>query len=409
MICHKCKTEIAEHFKYCPECGAAQIIDKDIIEFKYAGFWRRFAALIIDDVVLILMILIFGFGFFISTDLILYEDFTMEFFSSIIAILISWLYYAGMESSRWRATIGKIAIGIVVTDLDIKRISFGKATGRFFAKFISGLLLGIGYLMAAFTDRKQALHDIIAKCLVIDKENDYKILESSKLEQEKAIKKKKWPLIVIESLAIFLIYSGGTVFIILFANYIWDETIVWWVENYWFFENYFAIGLVIVTIILSLTGIIFTLFQRWKFKYRIIFTLPILIIITGFNYIAINGYNQIVFRSTDFYVIAKHKMRAWHGYYGRDSKSKLRHIEFKESLGEYIDDLLENTLTGNEEIVNYQCTTLSDSLIFIVWKSISDVENRNYAIHGIYDINNNKFFLVTYDDLTRFSDVLEKK
>jgi len=72
-----------------------------------------------------------------------------------------------MESSELQATLGKMALGICVTDKYGNRISFGRATGRHFAKIISSLTLGIGYLAAAFTEKKQALHDIIAGCLVL--------------------------------------------------------------------------------------------------------------------------------------------------------------------------------------------------------------------------------------------------
>lgn len=82
-------------------------------------------------------------------------------------LIASWLYYALMESSHKQATIGKIVLGISVTDLSGNRISFGRATGRYFAKIISGVLLSIGYIMAAFTAKKQTLHDIIASTLVI--------------------------------------------------------------------------------------------------------------------------------------------------------------------------------------------------------------------------------------------------
>jgi uncharacterized RDD family membrane protein YckC len=72
-----------------------------------------------------------------------------------------------MESSAKQATVGKMALGIIVTDLDGRRIGFGRATGRYFAKILSALTLGIGFLMAGFTERKQALHDMVASCLVI--------------------------------------------------------------------------------------------------------------------------------------------------------------------------------------------------------------------------------------------------
>jgi len=86
----------------------------------------------------------------------------------MIALLLQWLYYAYLESGEKQATWGKQALGIYVTDLTGNRITFGRASGRFFAKIVSGLIpLGIGFIMAGFTDRKQALHDMIASCLVL--------------------------------------------------------------------------------------------------------------------------------------------------------------------------------------------------------------------------------------------------
>jgi uncharacterized RDD family membrane protein YckC len=84
------------------------------------------------------------------------------------ALLITWLYHAYMESSSWQATVGKRAVNLYVTDLNGQPISFLNATGRHFAKIITGLIpLLLGYIMAAFTERKQALHDMIAGTLVL--------------------------------------------------------------------------------------------------------------------------------------------------------------------------------------------------------------------------------------------------
>jgi len=81
----------------------------------------------------------------------------------------SWLYHTAMESSRHQATLGKKALGIIVTDMNGNRISFARANARFFGKWVSGMIMNIGYLMAAFTEKKQALHDILASCLVVMK------------------------------------------------------------------------------------------------------------------------------------------------------------------------------------------------------------------------------------------------
>jgi uncharacterized RDD family membrane protein YckC len=86
----------------------------------------------------------------------------------LISILIQWLYHAYLESGEKQATWGKQALGIYVTDLMGNRVTFGRASGRFFAKIVTGMIpLGIGYIMAGFTERKQALHDMMAGSLVL--------------------------------------------------------------------------------------------------------------------------------------------------------------------------------------------------------------------------------------------------
>ena len=86
-----------------------------------------------------------------------------------IRTVLNWLYYALLESSAWQATLGKKALGLEVTDMQGARISFGRATGRFFAKIISSIILCIGFIMIGFTEKKQGLHDMIAGTLVIRK------------------------------------------------------------------------------------------------------------------------------------------------------------------------------------------------------------------------------------------------
>ena len=86
---------------------------------------------------------------------------------NILMLGAVWLYFALMESSSKQATLGKMMIGVIVTDTDGNRISFGRASGRYFGKYVSMITLMIGFIMAAFTKRKQALHDMMAGCLVI--------------------------------------------------------------------------------------------------------------------------------------------------------------------------------------------------------------------------------------------------
>lgn len=132
----------------------------------YAGFWRRVAAVILDSLILgivtVPLSLALGGGDDLGSSSSTYSP-----AASSVSTALGWLYFALMESSAKQATIGKMALGIVVTDLEGRRIGFGKATGRYFAKILSFLTIGIGFLMVAFTQRKQGLHDILAGTLVV--------------------------------------------------------------------------------------------------------------------------------------------------------------------------------------------------------------------------------------------------
>lgn len=138
---------------------------------RYAGFWIRFLALILDSLILMVISLFIGFligmVFFLSPSP--NPGVAAEGAGNIVGILIGWLYYAWLESSKHQATPGKLALGLKVTDEEGNRISFARATGRHFAKILSILTLFIGYIMVAFTKRKQGLHDILASCLVVRK------------------------------------------------------------------------------------------------------------------------------------------------------------------------------------------------------------------------------------------------
>ncbi len=86
-----------------------------------------------------------------------------------VLMIMGWLYFSIHESSSRQATQGKALFGIKVTDTFGNRISFLRATGRYFAKYLSMIIVFVGFVMAAFTARKQALHDLIASTLVLDK------------------------------------------------------------------------------------------------------------------------------------------------------------------------------------------------------------------------------------------------
>jgi uncharacterized RDD family membrane protein YckC len=90
---------------------------------------------------------------------------------AMFAAAIDWLYFSLMESSSKQATLGKLALGLRVTGNNGRRISFGRATGRYFAHFLTNLTLLIGYVIQVFTSRRQALHDLIAGTLVTRSES----------------------------------------------------------------------------------------------------------------------------------------------------------------------------------------------------------------------------------------------
>jgi len=154
----------------------------------YAGFWKRAIAFFIDGLILsVPMVLAF---FLIAGSQVFWLVQTMTntpepsadiFLSGIIRYMLSilavnlfniillWLYHALMESSKKQATVGKMALGIKVVGANGERISFARATGRFFAKFISHFPFYFGDYMAGFTRHRQALHDLIATTYVVNK------------------------------------------------------------------------------------------------------------------------------------------------------------------------------------------------------------------------------------------------
>jgi uncharacterized RDD family membrane protein YckC len=211
VYCSKCGSEISNATAFCPTCGqavtvlvarAASLSPMAIAQIPpapmappsasyggvaYAGFWLRFVAYMIDGFVSLLAFLILLVPFFILTGAgaalskigsgedidnhvaaFLSVGFLLGFFGTIF--LVSWLYYALSESSSWQATLGKKMLNLKVTDMTGQPISFGRASGRFFAKIVTGMIpLMIGYIIAGFTEKKQAIHDMIASCLVLRK------------------------------------------------------------------------------------------------------------------------------------------------------------------------------------------------------------------------------------------------
>jgi uncharacterized RDD family membrane protein YckC len=139
----------------------------------YGGFWIRVVAAIIDTIILRVVVapvgMIFGgLGMAGMMSGIPHAGLALlgGGVTFILFIFGSWLYEAFMESSSYQATLGKMIFGMKVTDLYGNRISFERATGRHFAKWLSTIIMCIGFIMVGLTDRKQGLHDLLAGTLV---------------------------------------------------------------------------------------------------------------------------------------------------------------------------------------------------------------------------------------------------
>lgn len=140
----------------------------------YGGFWIRVIAAIIDGIIVQVVVLPISFivGMFVGVAGVATHSMGPEIqlvssgLGGLIGLVGDWLYGAMMESSARQATLGKMIFGMKVTDLQGRRISFGLATGRHFAKILSALTLCVGFIMVGFTEKKQGLHDLIVGTLV---------------------------------------------------------------------------------------------------------------------------------------------------------------------------------------------------------------------------------------------------
>ena len=141
-----------------------------LLAARYAGFGLRLAAWVVDAVCIVVLLV----AAFACCDIVVaiasggqVTSASAALLFNLLALVVPWLYYTIAESSPQQATPGKRLVGLrVVSDVGA-RISFGRANGRFWARQISGLTFGIGYLVCAFTPRKQALHDLISGCCVV--------------------------------------------------------------------------------------------------------------------------------------------------------------------------------------------------------------------------------------------------
>lgn len=205
MFCSKCGAAISADSAFCQTCGTP--VPRPVVasapaagvsphagvgaiayasNVTYAGFWLRFVAYLVDNLLLGIVTMALFIPFFLMMGGVAILEslphhhgepmepgqivalLTMVFTLIGVALILQWLYYAYLESGEKQATWGKQMLGLYVTDLSGNRISFGRASGRFFAKLITRLIpLWIGWIMAGFTERRQALHDMIASCLVL--------------------------------------------------------------------------------------------------------------------------------------------------------------------------------------------------------------------------------------------------
>ena len=207
MFCSKCGSNLTPGTAFCRVCGTAVSAAATApvpagaaragvtpgavsphwlppVTRAYAGFWLRVVACLVDGVLIgavcgaifVPMFFLTGLGGFLRAldhnhqpDPAVIASFISSIALLVLAsVLGGWLYYAYFESSEWQGTVGKKVMSLIVTDLDGNRVSFARASGRYFARFVTKLIpLGIGYVLAGLTEKKQALHDMIASCLVL--------------------------------------------------------------------------------------------------------------------------------------------------------------------------------------------------------------------------------------------------
>lgn len=183
MYCSQCGAQNSPDAKFCVACGnqlvlanAPASLSKDTANTvpPFAGFWFRTLAAIVDSLLsqIAAVLLVVPLGFALGASMA-GESSSAEIEAAaqamgfVVGFLINWLWFTLAESSHWQASIGKKLVGLKVTDANGERISFGQANARYWSKILSTLLFFVGFLMVAFTAKKQGLHDKIAKTLVV--------------------------------------------------------------------------------------------------------------------------------------------------------------------------------------------------------------------------------------------------
>lgn len=197
MFCGRCGTWAPESAAACPACGEALQPHSPVVtreggpeasaaqaQFQhlfvhpprasqwthdmFGGFWRRLAAALVDGIVLFfpqaITRVVLNLPLLATGES---SDAVAELLVSVGTLVLYWLYSSLLESSARQATLGQQLLGLRVMDLEGRRISFARASARYFGQILSALICGVGYLFNLWTSRRQTLHDLIAGCVLV--------------------------------------------------------------------------------------------------------------------------------------------------------------------------------------------------------------------------------------------------
>jgi uncharacterized RDD family membrane protein YckC len=193
QVCGSCGNQLLTDGEFCLFCGDVlaaathpkpvsahllQSVEATVVtkpRMEYAGFWLRVWAgaidIILEALAALLLTVILYFILDLTTSGSGLSRITVQYITGIASIFVltigAWLYCAFAESSEWRATLGKRIVGLQVLTSSWGKLSFGQATVRHFMKFLSLFTAAFGFMMAGWTKRRQALHDMPCDCIVV--------------------------------------------------------------------------------------------------------------------------------------------------------------------------------------------------------------------------------------------------
>ncbi len=184
-------------------------------EVVYAGFWKRVAAYFVDSFIVAIAGGVIGgvLGAILGGSFDIGNSLAFQGMFNVIGIVLGVCYYAWFHASGNQATPGKMAVGIKVARSDGEPISFMRGVGRYFALIPSGLILGIGFLMAAFTDRKRSLHDMICDTVVVDKW----AFTDEPHRQRQELGAVTWLILILGGLLMLAVFAGAMALGAMFA------------------------------------------------------------------------------------------------------------------------------------------------------------------------------------------------